>query len=114
MCRIYVEKDARNDDCFLFQKLFKECEAIVDGMRKILQVQPDVERGNRRYQDFEPDRLQTFQNVITFHLEMLLKGNPLILNMLRIQKWDSCQLEATQAILLSIGLPLRATMYAYG
>jgi hypothetical protein len=52
--------------------------------------------------------------VITFHLEMLLKGNPLILNMLRIQKWDSCQLEATQAILLSIGLPLRATMYAYG
>lgn len=72
VCRIDVEKDAWDDNRFLFEKLFKERETIVDGVRKIFQVQPDVEGCDRWYLDLEPNSLQALQNMITFHLEMLL------------------------------------------
>jgi hypothetical protein len=38
VCRIYVEKDAGDDNRFLFKKLLEERKTIVDWVREILQV----------------------------------------------------------------------------
>jgi hypothetical protein len=46
--RIYIEEDAGDDNGLLFEKLFKERETVVDRVREILQVQPDVKRRNWR------------------------------------------------------------------
>jgi hypothetical protein len=53
VCRIYIEEDAGDDNCLLFEKLFKERETAVDRIREILQVQPDVKRRSWRYRDVE-------------------------------------------------------------
>lgn len=90
VCGIDVEKDAWDDNRFLFEKFLKESKAIINRVRKIFQVQPNVECCDRRYLDLQPHVLQALQDMITFHLEMLLEGNPFLLNMLRIQKWDGC------------------------
>jgi hypothetical protein len=95
VCRIYVEKDAGDDNRFLFEKLLKECKPIVDWVREILQVYPNVKGCDGRYLDIEPDGFQALQDMITFHLKVLLESKPLILNMLRVQKWDGCQLKST-------------------
>jgi len=90
VCRIDVKKDAWDDNSFLFEKFFKERKAIINRFRKIFQVQPNVECCDRRYLDLQPHGLQALQDMITFHLEMLLEGNPFLLYMLRVQKWDGC------------------------
>lgn len=113
VCRIYVEKDAGDDNGFLFEKLLKERKTAIDWVREILQVQPNVKGCDRRYLDFKPDVLQALQDVITFHLEVLLESKSLLLNMLRVQKWNGCQLEATNTASLS-GFSLKVATYAYG
>ena len=35
VCRIYVEENAGDDDRFLFEKLLKERETIIDWVREI-------------------------------------------------------------------------------
>jgi len=93
VCRIYVEENAGDDDSFFFEKLFKERKATIDWMREILQIQPNVKGCERRYLDFELDVLQALQDMITFHLEVPLESKSLLLNMLRVQKGNGCQLE---------------------
>jgi len=88
--RIYIEEDAGDDNCLLLEKLFEERETVVDRVREILQVQPDVERRSWRYRDFELiNGRQAFQYMITLRLEVLLEGNFLLVNVFWVQKWDS-------------------------
>jgi len=93
VCGIYVEENAGDDNGFFFEKLFKERKTTIDWMREILQVQPDVKSCDGRYLDFEPDVLQALQDMITFHLEVPLESKSLLLNVLRVQKGNGCQLE---------------------
>jgi hypothetical protein len=113
VCRIYVKEDAGYNNGFLFEKFFKERKAAIDWMREILQVQPNVKGCERRYLDFEPDVLQALQDMITFHLEVPLESKSLLLNMLRVQKWNGCQLETTNTASIS-GFFLKVATYAYG
>ena len=92
MCRIYVEEDSGDDNRLLFQKFLEEREAIVNGGREVLQVKPNVKRCHRRKCDLKPNGLQPLQYMIALHFEMLLEGDPLVKNMLWIQKWDGRQL----------------------
>ena len=101
VCRVYVEKNAGDDNRLLFEKLLEERKATINRGREILQVQPNVKGCDRRYHDFEPDGLQALQDVITFHLEVLLECDSLLLNMLRVQKRDGRQLETTNTASLS-------------
>jgi len=84
VCGIDVEENARDDNRFLFEKLFKERKTIIDRVREILQVQPNVKGRDRGYLDFEPNGFQALQDMITFRLEVLLESNPLVSNMLRV------------------------------
>jgi hypothetical protein len=110
VCRIDVEKDAGDDNRFLFEKLLKERKTIIDRVREILQVQPNVKGCDRGYLDFEPDGFQALQDMITFHLEVLLESNPLVSNMLWVQKWNRCQLETANTVSLSGLFPKAACM----
>ena len=49
-------------------------EAIVQGWGKVVQVQPDVERGHGWNVYFQSQLLKSLENVISFRLEMLLQG----------------------------------------
>lgn len=92
MCGIYVEEDAGDDNCLLFQEFLEEREAIVNRVRETLQVKPNVKRCRRRKCDLEPNVLQPLQYMVTLHFKMLLEGDPLVVNMLWVQKWDGRQL----------------------
>ncbi len=81
-----------DDNRLLFQKFLEEREAIVNGVREVLQVKPNVKRCHWRKCDLEPNGLQPLQYMITLHFEMLLEGDPLVVNMLWVQKWDGRQL----------------------
>lgn len=90
--RIYVEEDAGYDNRLLFQKFLEERETIVYGLRKVLQVEPNVKRCHRRNCDLEPNVLQPLQYMIALRFEVLLEGYFLFGNMLWVQKWNSRQL----------------------
>ncbi|SRR5712691_6832743 len=72
VCRIDVEKDAWDDNRFLFEKFLEERKTIINRVRKIFQVQPNVECCDRRYLDLQTHGLQALQDMIAFHLKMLL------------------------------------------
>jgi len=58
VCRIYIEKDAGDDNRLLFEKFLEERKTIVDRVGEILQVEPYVKRCDRRNRDLKPDGLQ--------------------------------------------------------
>ena len=49
-------------------------EAVAQGLRKVIQVQPDIERANGRNLDFQPELLESAEDVISLRLEVPLKS----------------------------------------
>lgn len=88
MRRVDVEENTRNDDRVFLEELFEErlvnvlvrdvvkaedaytYHAVVDGSRKLSDIEPDVECGDGRNMNIEVKVMKTFENVITLGLEM--------------------------------------------
>ena len=88
-----VEEDSWNHDRLFFEELFDEglvCdglvgdqnwegvegtyETVVQGWGKVIQVQPDIERGDRWELHFQPQLLKPGKNVVSFRLEVFLQS----------------------------------------
>ena len=73
--RVHVEEDTGDDDRLLLEQLLEEREAVVQGRREPLEVEPDVEGRGGRDLDLEPDLGEPLEDVVALHLEMLLECN---------------------------------------
>jgi hypothetical protein len=79
----------------LFQTLFEEAQTITDGFWKTREVEPHIESGFRFPIDSNPGNLfQTFKNVISLALEMLLKGNHITCDPVEFEHGNRGLLEA--------------------
>jgi len=90
---INVEENSWNDNCLLFQQLFEKGQAVIQGFRKRLQVQPDVESGMGVYVDLQPHSFKSTENMISFILKVLLQSQALLLNTTGVQQWDRSELQ---------------------
>ena len=56
------------------EKVDETYEAVVQGRGEVLQVQPDVERADGWNVHFQPQLLESLENVISLRLKVLLEG----------------------------------------
>ena len=52
----------------------KTYETVVQGRRKVIQVQPDIERADWWDINFQPQLLESLKDMIAFRLEVLLES----------------------------------------
>jgi len=88
-----VEEDARDDDGLFLEKLFEERQTVVERLREVLEVEPDVEGRLGRDVDVEAKFMETLENVVALHLEVLLKSEPFYTDVLGIQEGNSRELQ---------------------
>lgn len=75
MSRVYVEKDSRNDNGLVLKQLLEEYKTIVQGLRELLKIEPNVEGTVWGDIDVETKCVETGKNVVTFCFEMFLQSN---------------------------------------
>lgn len=68
-----VEEDAGYHDRPLLEELLEERQAVVERRGEVLEIEPNVERGDRRDGNLEAERLEALEDVVTLMLEVLLQ-----------------------------------------
>ena len=72
-------------------------QTIVQRGRKVLEIEPDVERRCRRDSYFQTKPSQTLEDVVTLVLEVLLQGQPLLADVFWVEERDRSQLQSACA-----------------
>ena len=68
-------------------------EAVVEGGRQVLKVEPDVEGRLWGHGDLEAQPLETLEDVVALSFEVPLQSNLLLLYVLRVQERDGSELQ---------------------
>lgn len=93
MRRVDIEEDTWDDNCLLLEHFFEESKTVVEGLRERLEIEPDVEGRCRRDLNLETHRFQTREDVVTLVLEVPLKSNLLLLNVIEVKQRDGSDLK---------------------
>lgn len=103
LCGIEIEEDARHDNRLLLETRLEEVEAVVDLLRQLLEVQPEVEGAVRLEGVLEAHLLQPADDVVALVAEVPLQRGHLGLDALRLQHRDRGLLEGHVAAAVEVG-----------
>ena len=73
-------------------------QTVVQRSRQVVQVQPDIEGRLGWDGDLEAKTLETFEDVVALVLEVPLQCKLFLVDVGRVQKRDSCKLQANETI----------------
>lgn len=90
--RVDIEENAGNHNCLLLEQLLKECEAVVERGWQFLKVEPDVKCAGGGNIDVQAKVVKTLEDMVALHLEVLLQRHFSLLDVVRLNKFDSSQL----------------------
>ena len=69
-----------------YKPIAKSHQTVIQRLRQLTQVKPDIKRRNRRDSNFQSHLLQASKDAVPLHKEMLLESDTLLLDVLWVQK----------------------------
>ena len=71
-------------------------QAVVEGSREVLKVEPDVKGRLRWHRNLEAKTLQALENMVALSLEVPLEGNLLLVDVFRVKEGEGGKLQASE------------------
>lgn len=105
--RIDIKENTGYDDGLLLEELLEECQAIVYGGGQLLEIEPDVKGGLRRYVHVKVHLPQALEHMIAFHFEVPLECDLLYRNASGVKNWDGRELQWVISAAVQEGTGLR-------
>ena len=95
MRRVDVEENPRYDDSLLLQQLLEERQAVVEGRGQRGEVEPDVEGAGGGGMGGEPEGVEPLEDMVTLSLEVLLKGDSVLMDADGVEHGNGGELKTT-------------------
>ena len=101
--RVTIEEETGNNDDAIANALLQEDEAVIKWRWQVAQIRPNVERRGRLKFHSDSKAGKLLQQIITLHLEMLLKSPGITADKFQIHQGQSQLLE------WGVGTPIKET-----
>ena len=101
--RVEVEEDARHDNDLLVEAGLEEVEAVRDGARQALEVEPQVKGRVGHVADDEAHAAQAVDDVVALFPEVVLQRLHLLLHEGRVEHGDGGLLEGHVGAAVEVG-----------
>lgn len=103
LTRVQIEEDTRHNNDLLLQTSLEEVQPIIDRIRQIGKIQPEIKRRIRHEGELEADFLKTTDDVVALVAEMGLEGSHLVADAGRLEHLNGGFLEGHVAASVEVG-----------